>query len=291
MNMTKRVLVSVMVLMFAVSGVFAAGQQEAAEPEKTADLVYVNWAEGIAYTNLAKAVLEDYMGYEVNITAADVAPSYAAVAAGDMDAFMETWLPVLHASYLDQYGDDIIDLGTVYEGTQEGLVVPEYVDIDYISELNEYADMFDNRIVGIDAGAGIMVTLQDDVIPMYDLDLELVPSSGPAMTAALSDAIAREEWIVVTGWDPHWKFGRWDLKFLEQDEDKTVWGDGDIHMMGRIDLDDDKPELAQFLRNMFFTTDELADLMMAVEESDDDVLVAAREWMNENPEVVEAWIP
>ena len=286
---SKKLWIAALVLMLALPAAFSAGGREA--PEKTADLVYVNWAEGIAYTNLAKVVLEEKMGYEVSITAADVAPAYAAIAQGDMDAFMETWLPVLHASYLEDFGDDIIDLGHVYEETLSGLVVPSYVTIDKISELNDHADKFNNQIIGIDAGAGIMITTADDVIPMYDLELELVPSSGPAMTAALDDAIAREEWIVVTGWDPHWMFGRWDLKFLEQDPDKIVWGDENIHIMGRKDLDEDKPELAQFLRNMFFTTEELGDLMLAVEESDADVEETVRMWMAENEEVINRWIP
>ncbi len=289
MSLKKFLLVSVMILMIAVTGVSAAGQQEA--PAKEANLVYVNWAEGIAYTHLAKVVLEEKMGYNVTIMAADVAPAYTSIARGDMDAFMETWLPVLHKDYLDTYGDDVLDLGHVYEGTQSGLVVPSYVTIDSISELNDHADKFRGRITGIDAGAGIMITTENEVIPQYDLDLELLPSSGPAMTAALQDAINRDEWIVVTGWDPHWMFGRWDLKFLEQDPDKEVWGDENIHIMGRLDLEEDKPELAQFLRNMFFTADQLADLMLQVEESDKDVLEVARDWMNENEDVVLSWIP
>ena len=35
------------------------------------------------------------------------------------------------------------------------------------------------------------------------------------MTQALSDAIANEEPIIVTGWNPHWKFAAFDLKYLE----------------------------------------------------------------------------
>lgn len=258
--------------------------------EKTANLVYVNWAEGIAYTNLAKAVLEDKMDFEVNITAADVAPAYTAVAAGDQDAFMETWLPVLHRDYMDRYGDDLIDLGHVYVGTQSGLVVPEYVEIDKISEMNAHADKFDNQIIGIDAGAGVMRTT-DEIIDLYGLDFELIESSGPAMTASLQRAIENGDWIVVTGWRPHWKFGRWDLKFLEQDEDKMMWETGNIHILGRLELDEDKPELAQFLRNMRLTDEELSDLMLEVQESTLPTIDVARQWMNENEHVIERWIP
>jgi len=268
----------------------AAGCEVADDSQKTAELVYVNWAEGIAYTNLAKNILEEKMGYEVEITAADVGPAYTAIANGDKDAFMETWLPVLHSNYIEQFEGDIIDLGHVYRGTQSGLVVPAYVEIDYISELNDHADRFNGEITGIDAGAGIMQTTES-VIEEYNLDFDLITSSGPAMTAALSRAIDNEEWIVVTGWQPHWKFGAWDLKFLQQDEDKIVWETGNIHMMGRENLEEDKPELAQFLRNMYFDEEQLADLMVAVEESDRDVAEVTRDWMHEHEELVNSWIP
>ncbi len=257
---------------------------------KSADLVYVNWAEGIAYTNLAKAILEDKMGYDVKLTSADVGPAYAAVARGSKDAFMETWLPVLHKDYMDKFEDKVVDLGHVYEGTQSGLVVPDYVPIDKISEINEHADKFDGRIVGVDAGAGIMSTTKD-VIDEYALDVKLVSSSGPAMAAALNDAIDKEEWIIVTGWQPHWKFGRWNLKFLQQDEDKKLWKKGNIHIMGRLGLEEDKPELAQFLKNMFFTDEQLGDLMLKVRESDEDIEDVVRLWMAENEELIESWIP
>lgn len=271
-------------------GIVGFGCVPADEDEKTAELVYVNWAEGIAYTNLAKNILEEKMGYDVTITSADVGPAYTAVANSDYDAFMETWLPVLHRNYLEQFEDDITDLGHVFEGTQSGLVVPEYVEVDRISELNELTDRFNGEIIGIDAGAGIMSTTEQ-VIEEYGLEFDLITSSGPAMTAALSRAIQNEEWIVVTGWQPHWKFGQWDLKFLEQDEDKVLWETGNIHIMGRENLQEDKPELARFLGNMFFDVEELSDLMVAVEESDRNVAEVTRDWMYENEDLVDSWIP
>jgi len=295
MKSVLRIATTALVLVLFVTGLgFAEGQKEGTEAsgsqeKKTADLVYVNWAEGVAYTHLAKAVLEEKMGYEVSITAADAGPSYAAIAEGQRDAFMETWLPVLHKDYVEKYKEDILDLGNVYEGTQSGLVVPEYVTIDTISELNENKDKFDGKITGIDAGAGVMKTTENEVIPKYNIELELVASSGPAMTAALSDAIDNEEWIVVTGWNPHWMFGRWDLKFLKQDKEQ-IWGKGNIHIMGRKNLKQDKPELAQFLSNMYFTDAQLGDLMVKVKEGDDTMEVA-KTWMNNNMDLINEWIP
>ena len=265
---------------------------------KTADLVYANWEEGIAYTHLAQAVLEDKLGYTVTITAADVAPAYAAVAQGDKDAFMETWLPVLHKDYMERYKNDVIDLGHVFEGTESGLVVPRYMveaGVRTISDLlkDEAKQRLRQTITGIDAGAGVMVTTENEVMPAYGLTAAgytLLPSSGPAMMAALKQAMAKKEWIVVTGWKPHSMFGYWDLAFLEQDKDQ-VWGAGNIHITGRKTLREDKPELAKFLEKMQLTNSELGSLMVAINESKKDTLDAARDWMNENETVVARWLP
>jgi len=61
--------------------------------------------------------------------------------------------------------------------------------------------------------------------------------------------------------------------------------------MGRKNIEEDKPELAQFLKNMMFTDAQLADLMVKVEESDEDVSVVTRQWMQDNPDVINQWIP
>lgn len=281
-------------MLTALAGLAAlvlTGCNPQAGSQKTANLVYVNWAEGVAYTHLAEAVLEEKMGYDVKITAADVAPGYTAVAQGSHDAFMECWRG-LHQDYLDRYSDELVSLGNVYEGTETGLAVPTYVTIDKLSELEANADKFGGKITGIDAGAGMMKKTANELIPAYGLEsIKLMASSGPAMTAALADAVKNKEWIVVTAWKPHWMFGRWDMKFLEQDDDKVMWEKGDIEIIGRVDLETEKPELAQFLKNMYLTDAELADLMVKVNDSDDDVSVVAKQWMEENEDVVNAWIP
>ena len=294
MKTMKKLFILAIIMMVTTTFAFAEGQKEAGqegeaeEEQKTANLVYVNWEEGVAYTHLAMVILEDKMGYDVNITATDAGPGYTAVAQGDADAFMETWLPVLHKDYVDQYREKITDLGYVFEGTQSGLVVPDYMEIETISEINDIADELGGKITGIDAGAGVMQTTED-VIELYDLDVELMSSSGPAMMAALQEAVNKKEPIVVTGWTPHSMFGRWDLRFLKQDKDK-VWGSGNIHIMGRRDIMTDKPELAQFLSNYFFTEAQLGDLIVTVGEADSEE-EGARQWMNDNMDLVETWLP
>lgn len=58
------------------------------------------------------------------------------------------------------------------------------------------------EIVGIEPGSGTM-TIAQETVDAYNLDLELTPSSEPAMITALQTAIENEEPIVVTLWQPH----------------------------------------------------------------------------------------
>ncbi len=259
------------------------------EEKGTIKLVYVNWAEGIAMTNLAKVILEDKMGYDVEVTMADVAPIFTSLSSGDQDVFMDAWLPITHKSYMDKYGKELEDLGNNFEGAKIGLVVPSYMDINSITELNDIADDLDGEIIGIDSGAGIMTTTEE-AIDTYDLNLELLPGSGPAMTAALDTAIEKKEPIVVTGWEPHWKFARWDLKFLNDPE--GVYGDSEtIHTITRKGFSGDMPEAAEFFKNFFMDSQQLGDLMGAISDSDEDPEVVAKEWMDENEDLVQSWIP
>lgn len=256
--------------------------------KKPVRLGYVNWAEGVAMTHLAKAVLEDKMGYQVEVTMADVAPIFTSVANGDYDAFLDTWLPVTHESYMKEYGDKLVDLGTSFEGARIGLVVPAYVTINSIDELNSVKDKFEGRIIGIDSGAGIMKAT-DQAIKDYLLDYQLIPGSGPAMTATLKDAIEKKEWVVVTGWKPHWKFAAWELKFLE--DPKGIYGAVEsIHIVARKDIEQDLPEVARFFKKFKLNDEQLGSLMGLIAESDDP-LKSSREWMKKNEQVVNGWLP
>jgi glycine betaine/proline transport system substrate-binding protein len=109
------------------------------------------------------------------------------------------------------------------------------------------------------------------------------------MTATLADAIDNDEWVVVTGWAPHWKFARYDLKFLEDPE--GVYGAVEnIHTIARRNFIIDMPEVAQFFTHFFMSGTELAELMGVIADSNDPE-EAARQWKEENMDVVEKWIP
>ena len=104
---------------------------------------------------LIKVILEEH-GYDVRILNAYLAPIFASLSRKKADVFMDVWLPVTMHDYMEQYGDKLEVIGNVYDNARIGLVVPEYVTIQSIEELNGHKDKFSSQIIGIDAGAGII---------------------------------------------------------------------------------------------------------------------------------------
>jgi glycine betaine/proline transport system substrate-binding protein len=195
--------VSKLVVLLAVMALFAgviagcgqqAQQQQGQEDKGTVELGYVQWDSEIASTNVVKKVLED-QGYEVKITAVDASPMWLGVSEGNFDGIVAAWLPATHKDYYAQVKDKVEDLGPNLQGAKIGLVVPEYVTINSIEELNSVKDKFQGKITGIEPGAGIMKATEQ-AIQDYNLDLDLQSSSSAGMAAALKKAEDNGDWIV-----------------------------------------------------------------------------------------------
>lgn len=247
---------------------------------------YVLWDGEIASTNVLKQVFEQ-VGYDVEIIAIDAGPLYQGLAKGEFDLTVSAWLPETQKNYWDIYKDQIDYVGSNLDGCRCGLVVPSYVTIDSIEDLNGVKDKFDETIVGIDPGAGIMQNTEN-AIEMYNLELELESSSGGGMATALKRAIDNEDWIVVTLWSPHWSFNRWDLKYLE--DPLEAYGTGDhATTLARKGLKEEKPEAYAIASRFHWTQEDIASVMMDIENGmpEDE---AASKWISNNPDKVAEWI-
>lgn len=101
---------------------------------KEIELVSTQWGTEKASGAVIKNVLEQ-QGYEVTITDVDPAILFEAIATGEADASLAPWLPTTHASFYEKHQDNMIDLGENLTGAQNGFVVPTYMDIDSIEDL------------------------------------------------------------------------------------------------------------------------------------------------------------
>lgn len=240
----------------SVTGIGAAQAGSAQKhSDDTLKFGWTSWADAKFITNLAEVLIEKRTDHKVKLSLSSIGVQYKGVATGDLDAMLMSWLPDTHANYIEEVGDSIVNLGTLYGGAKLGWVVPAYVPK---SKLNSIKDLhkdsvrkkLDGKIQGIDPGAGIM-QLSADAMKAYGLkdEYRLLTASGPAMTAALKGAIQDHKWIVVTLWTPHWAFGAWDLRFLK-DPKNILGGPQHIAVQAREGFKEDYPKVATMLSNM-----------------------------------------
>ncbi len=253
-------------------------------------IAYVEWDCAAASTIVVQAVLQEEMGYEVEILPVAAAAMWQAVGTGNVDAMVTAWLPVTHADYYARVKDNVENLGPITYGARLGWAVPTYVTIDSIEEINEHAAKFNRRITGIDPGAGLM-GLSEQAVVEYNLDrMELMEGSDSMMTAALANAIRNEQWIIVTAWSPHWMFGTWELKYLE-DPKGTLGDEEHINTIVRKGLKEDKPEVYNFLKNFKYKDANQLQMVMAWNsEPGSDRYENAKRFIAENREQVDGWL-
>ncbi|WP_078395051.1 glycine betaine ABC transporter substrate-binding protein [Shouchella patagoniensis] len=281
------------VSLIAVSTLAACGNDEGegtTENSTEINIGYNTYAEAIAFAHVWEQLLEE-KGYEVEAAAVEKAFLFEGTENGDFDIAFNTWLPFTDQAYLTKDSEtiDVQEDGVIYEGATLGLAVPTYMeDIHSIEDLKSYYDELNGTIVGIDPGSALMQITEDEIIPHYGLeDFTLSSSSEQAMIQQLETAYQNEEPIVVTLWNPHWSFNDYDMKYLEDPD--NVYGDpDDIYYIARNGLAEDIPEIVDWLNNSYFDDDSLSELLALQNELDD--VEAAKEWIENNRELVDNWM-
>ncbi len=271
------------------SGSDAGATVENGDKKDLKVVVFNGWDEGVAASELWKAVLTEE-GYNVKLEYADAAPVYSGLSSGDYDVVLDTWLPITHKSYIEEYGDKMVDLGAWNSDAKLTLAVNADAPIDSLEDLAANADKFGNKIIGIEPGAGLTEVTTDDVIPGYGLDkMEYITSSTPAMLSELKTATGKGENIVVTLWRPHWAYDAFPVKDLK--DPKGLLGEAEgIHSFSRLDFDKDYPKLDGWLKNFKMDSDTLHSLenVMFNGEKTDDYTEIVKKWIGENQEYVDS---
>ncbi|WP_445996703.1 glycine betaine ABC transporter substrate-binding protein [Okibacterium fritillariae] len=251
--------------------------------------VFQGWDEGVAASYLWKAVLEE-KGYDVELEDADVAPVYEGLSSGDYDLVLDTWLPQTHKTYMDRYGKDVTDLGAWNDDAKLTIAVNEDAPIDSLEELADNADLFDNRLIGIEPGAGLTEATQEKVIPGYGLeDMEYLTSSTAAMLSELKSRTDAGENVVVTLWTPHWAYDAFPLKDLA-DPQGTLGDAESIHSVSSKQFGDKFPTLEGWIKNFTMDSDQLYSLENAMfnENSSDDYEPIVAKWIEDNRDYVDS---
>jgi glycine betaine/proline transport system substrate-binding protein len=252
-------------------------------------LIYTHgpWGAGLVTTGVVQAMLKR-LGYDVELKLVDVGLAYQALGGGKAELFSSAYLPG-QQQYLNAQAGKIDILSVSYGPVPGGLMVPAYAPASTIEDLKrpEIQKVFNGKIVGIDAGAGVMAQAKR-VIEQYGLGFELMPSSDAAMAASFKAAYDKKEPIIVTGYCPHYLCALYDVKFLEDTKGIYPWSQ-DYHLV-RSGFRADFPRAAAYLARSTLTADSVSKMLKWMETEKIKPEQAAARFVEQNPELVWYWI-
>lgn len=267
-----------------------AGCSDGADPDTGAITIgYMpSWTDSVVMAFVLQDRLQA-LGAEVDLTAVDTtAVAFVALDEGDIDIFSSTWPDATHAPFFERYQDDLEDLGTYGDFARTMLAVPEYTRIDSLEELAEVPERFDGTVYGIEPGAGLNVTVNEDVLPAYGLEraFELVSSSTPAMLSELKKSATATQDVLVTLWTPHRVEDTVSTKALD-DPLGAFENPETLHVTGRGGFTEDFPRAADYIGRVQLAEEEYTELEnLLVDEYPDDEAEGVARWIEENPGVL-----
>lgn len=253
--------------------------------EKTISMGTLSWEDLTPITGITKKVLED-AGYTVKVTQfSEWGIAYAALTKGDIQ-ILASQTDYVAQDYWDKNKNKLEKLSPVSHGLYQGIAVPKYVTIDSTDQLNDNADKFGGKIIGIEPGSGLMRDTAN-AVKDYGLKLQLLEGSTAAMTAALKSAIDRKEWVAVTLWTPSWMAQKYDVKFLR--DPKGVYPPPQsYYWIGHKGFAADYPHAREVIGSVYVPIDDIAAINSAVKDgkSMDD---AVKAWIDAHADLMKRW--
>ncbi len=108
------------------------------------------------------------------------------------------------------------------------------------------------------------------------------------MTAILARAIQQGQWVVVTAWQPHWIFARYQLRFLN--DPKGIFGgvQGIHAVVGKGFQSTFPTAVTAFFSRFYIPDDELAAVLLDTQQMPVDV--AVERYIRTHPQKIHYWL-
>ena len=296
-------------------------------PAFSADVVVglQNWPSAAATAHIIKVAIEENLGLEVELQNGTNPVIFEAMDKGSMDIMPEVWLPNqqnLYDTYVSQKGT--VELNKAGMPASQGLCVPKYVadklGVTSVEDLTDpdKAALFDtdgdgkgNMWVGNPGDASGNVEKIKAKSYGYDQTMTTDVYDETVAYANLDSAIkANKPWIGFC-YKPHYIFTLHDLTVLKEpayDETKwkvvqptddpdwlakssvsTAWPTANVHVGYRAALETEKPEVANMLKNIHLSADEVSAMTysLVIDRKEPDAF--ARQWVAEHQDEVIGW--
>ena len=198
-----------------------------------------NW-EGIQVLNSISAmILKHGYGCETEMVGGDMVPLFAALGKGDVDVFLDVWIPNNVEVWEKTKAQGAVVLGVLYPDATEGWYVPRYViegdkargieakapGLKSVADLAANAKVFEDpeepgkgRFVNCPIGWGCEQR-NNAKVEAYGMAASFTnfkPGSGGALDAAFAGAYKKGEPMLGYYWEPTWLLGVQDMVKLEE---------------------------------------------------------------------------
>ena len=260
---------------------------------KTIKLSDVGWTDNQAINGIASVLLTG-LGYDPQVLQLSVPVTMASLKNKDIDIFLDNWMPSM-TNDLKPYLDDgsIKQVSVNLEGAGYGIVVPDYVaaaGVKTLTDIGKFADKFDHKIYGIEAGNdGNRIILDMIKNPADNLaGFELVESSEAGMLTQAEQSMKNNEWIAFLGWTPHPVMGAMKITYLDGMGD-SGFGAATVHTNVRKGYLQECPNAGAFIKNLKFNLDMEGEMMKAILDGAD-ANTAATDYLKKHPDVVGPWL-
>jgi glycine betaine/proline transport system substrate-binding protein len=280
------------------------------------------WLGSQLNVEVAKILLDEYMGYDVETVEIDASSIWEAIDTGDIHTSLEVW----NSAHMEDYAEYIDNRQTIEYGGELGMVgrvgwyIPTYVAEQnpnlttweaYINPENAalFATDESNGKGVIFAGDRYWGHYEEDIIRNLNLQLEVVyadeGSNGEdVLIEQLDEAYQAQKPILIYFWEPHWVQAVYDLTLVTlppySDECYETANSGgvdcdypteNLYKIFWAGLADYAPEAHTFLQNFSYTTDDQNRMQANVIIENMTAEEAARLWIQENETVWRAWLP
>ncbi len=291
------------------------------DPSNPVINIIVNpWTASRLNAEVAKNILENEMGYPVEITEVNENDAmFTGLADGTLDVVLEIW-PSGVTDAERTYFDDgsVVDIGELGAVGKIGWFVPEYV-IDDNPALATWEGYNDPAVAAIFAtpetgdkgrflGTDPSYSQYDEqIIANLGLPFEVVFSgSEPATVAEVDARVSADEPILLYWWTPTAAVAKYDLvnvtlpAYTEACGASAAAGDGGVDCDYPEDvifkaasgmLEAKAPDVLAFFRAFTITNDDQLEMLPAVEIDGDDPEDVAAEWVDDHEDTWKAWIP
>jgi glycine betaine/proline transport system substrate-binding protein len=301
----------------------SGGGGESAAAGKDCGKVVINenaWAGSTANVYIAKAVLEDKLGCEVEITKITEIPVFQAMADGKVDAVLEDW------QHVDEYKKYIENAGTVVMGGPLGVkghigwFIPQYLmeenpEFKTWKGLKGNEDMFQTPESGDQGmflgGDPSYVQKDKELIKALDLNFKHVTAGAePAQVARWSQLYKQQEPVIFYWYTPQFLNQQYDLAEVKLPprtaankdckDDAKAGGNPeqykceyDITIINKLfskEFAESGSPAYDVLKKMKLTNEDQELVAKAIAGDKEDPDEAGRQWVEENADKVDQWL-